>query len=98
MDALEKNCIDDPDITIVVKATDLHNLTDEDSAGDDVADINRLSGNQLRAPAFIESASIFDRQIFNLLDEVPIIVPAGSDGTGCTQPKRRKIVKKQGYK
>ena len=45
----------DPNITIVVEPPGVHYLTDEDSADEEDADLNRLSGNQLRAPAIITS-------------------------------------------
>ena len=56
---LETSCIDDPDNAIVVESRDVHNLSDKNSVDEDGADKNQLSGNQLRAPAFIESASTF---------------------------------------
>ena len=57
----------------------------ENANANAVHDGVRKSGNQFRALVFIESASSFDREIFNPVDEAPIIVPAESDGTGCIQ-------------
>ena len=51
------NQIDDPNITIVVEPPDVHYLTDEDSADEEDSNLNRFSGNQLRAPAIITNNS-----------------------------------------
>ena len=72
MDALETSCIDDADIAIVVPL-DVHNLTDEDSADDDGADIKRLSEMNLehqhlwKAPALLTEKNLIHLMKLRLL-------------------------------
>ena len=63
----------DCNTAIYVEPPDVHELTDEDSGDEDDADLNHLSGNQLKAPAIISNDSGGDN--CNPLDEVPIIAP-----------------------
>ena len=61
MDILDCNQIRDFNAAIYVEPPDVHELTDEDFGDEHDADINRLSGNQLRAPAIISNVSGGDK-------------------------------------
>ena len=70
LDMIDLNQIQDTNTEIVVKPPEVHYLTDEDSAEENNADLNHLSGNQLRIPAFINSLSAEDNFTDNPLNEV----------------------------
>ena len=90
---LDCNQIRDFNTAIFGEPLDVHELTDEDSGDEDDADINRLSGNQLRAPAIISNVSGGDN--CNPLDQVPIIAPTEPENTASS--KRKKTTRRQGY-
>ena len=85
MDMLDCNQIRDFNTAIYVEPPYVHELTDEDSGDEDDADINRLSGNRLRASAIISNASGGD--ICNSLDKFPIIAPPEPENAA---PSKRK--------
>ena len=66
---IDPNQIQGTNTEIVVKPPEVHYLTDEDSAEEDNADLNHLTGNQLRAPAFVNSLSAEDNFTGNPLNE-----------------------------
>ena len=67
---IDLNRILDTNTEIVVEPPEVHYVTDEDSAEEDDADLNHLSGNQLRAPAFINSLSAEDNFTGNPRNQV----------------------------
>ena len=93
MDMLDCNQIRDFNTALYVEPPDVHQLTDEDSGDEDDIDINRLSGNQLRAPAIISDVSGGDN--CNPHDEVPNIAPPDPENTASSE--RKKTTWRQGY-
>ena len=70
LDMIDLKQIKDKNTEIVIEPPEVHYLTDEDSAEEDNANLNHLSGNQLRAPALINSLSAEDNFTGNPLNEV----------------------------
>ena len=55
MNTVDTNQTDDTNTTIFVEPPDVHDLTDKDFTDEKESDINHLSRNELRTPAFITS-------------------------------------------
>ena len=64
---IDLNQIQDTNTEIVVEPPEVHYLTDEDSAEKNNADLNYLSGNQLRAPAFVSISIVYQLKIILLV-------------------------------
>ena len=93
---IDLNQIQDTNNEIVVEPPEVHYLTDEDSAEEDNADLNHLSGNQLRAPAVINSLSADDNFTDNPLNEVLRITSSTVEKSRTS--KTKKVTKDHGYK
>ena len=96
LDMIDLNQIQDTNAKIVVEPPEVHYLTDEDSAEEDNADLNHLSGNQLRALAFIKSLSAEDNFTGNPLNEVLSVISSTVEKSRTS--KRKKVTKNHGYK
>ena len=81
---------------MIVEPSEMHYLTDEDCAEEDSADLNHLSGNQLRAPAFINSLSADDNFSGNPLNEVLSITSSTVEKSRTS--KTKKVTKDHGCK